>query len=125
MVAPNPKPSRSSPKAAEFPSLTPSSSATSTSTKNGAFHRVVRKPSVGKQPLVPLSEARQYGLQRSASSRGAAHKDAESEKWEDNASAARDGRQFAVSNVGNNGRIYLRYVSLLLFQDAPCRRCLS
>lgn len=28
----------------------------------------------------------------------------------DGASAGREGRQFAVANVGNNGRIYLRYV---------------
>ncbi|KAJ6788405.1 hypothetical protein PWT90_04686 [Aphanocladium album] len=116
-------PKRSSPRAAEFPPLiSPSSSsavgnttaitsaAASTSAKptTTASHRILRKGSVGKQPLVPLTEARHYHLERSAS-RGA--RETESEKWDaslDNASAARDGRQFTVSNVGNHGRIYLR-----------------
>jgi hypothetical protein len=34
----------------------------------------------------------------------------------DSTSASREGRQFAVSNVGNNGRIYLRYAFTRLFE---------
>lgn len=48
------------------------------------------------------------------SSRG--KRDAEGEKWDvapDGGSAGREGRQFTVANVGNNGRIYLRYGSFL------------
>jgi len=39
----------------------------------------------------------------------------EEDKWEltpDGGSAGREGRNFAVANVGNNGRIYLRYGSV-------------
>lgn len=39
-------------------------------------------------------------------------KEGEVEKWDitpDGGSAGREGRQFTVANVGNNGRIYLRY----------------
>ena len=120
MAASTAKPSkRSSPKTVEFPPLLSSSSsaaaASSSSSAKPVAHRLLRKGSVGKPPLVPLTEARQYQHERSAS-RGAA-RETESEKWDanpDNASAARDGRQFAVANVGNHGRIYLRYVKLLL-----------
>jgi hypothetical protein len=43
----------------------------------------------------------------------------------DGGSAGREGRQFTVGNVGNNGRIYLRYVSRCAEQlpfvlDANC-----
>lgn len=113
------KPSkRSSPRAADASPLIPSSfsaaaPATPSSSKPAA-HRLLRKPSLAKQPLVPLAEARHYHHERSVSRAGAREND--SEKWDanwDNPSAARDGRQFTVSNVGNNGRIYLRYVPLL------------
>ncbi|OAR01774.1 hypothetical protein LLEC1_05144 [Akanthomyces lecanii] len=103
---------RSSPRAAEFPPLLSSSSSAAaafSSSAKPAAHRLLRKGSVGKAPLVPLTEVRQYQHERSAS-RGAA-RETESEKWDtnpDNVSAARDGRQFAVANVGNHGRIYLR-----------------
>src|SRR3569833_338276 len=39
-------------------------------------------------------------------------KDSDVERWDitpDGGSAGREGRQFTVANVGNNGRIYLRY----------------
>ncbi len=125
MTASTAKPSkRSSPKAVEFPPLLSSSSsaaaASSSSSAKPVAHRLLRKGSVGKPPLVPLTEARQYQHERSAS-RGAA-RETESEKWDanpDNASAARDGRQFAVANVGNHGRIYLRYVKLLYLSVGP------
>ncbi|KAM3556646.1 hypothetical protein ARSEF4850_005424 [Beauveria asiatica] len=108
---------RSSPRAPDASPLVPSSfsaaaaaaaPATPSSSKLAA-HRPLRKPSLVKQPLVPLAEARHYHHERSVSRAGA--RETESEKWDanwDNPSAARDGRQFTVSNVGNNGRIYLR-----------------
>ncbi|KAM3511950.1 hypothetical protein MY11210_004421 [Beauveria gryllotalpidicola] len=103
---------RSSPRAADASPLIPSSfsaaaPATPSSSKPPA-HRLLRKPSLAKQPLVPLAEARHYHHERSVSRAGP--RETESEKWDanwDNPSAARDGRQFTVSNVGNNGRIYL------------------
>lgn len=113
------KTSQRSPKLADFPSVPSAAAAaaanittpaaTTTPTTTSKPHRVVRKGSVGKQPLVPPNEARHYDLQRSASR---SPRETESEKWNlnlDAASTARDGRQFAVSKVGNHGRIYLRY----------------
>lgn len=47
---------------------------------------------------------------------GRARAASETERWDitpDGGSAGREGRQFTVSNVGNNGRIYLRYVTSL------------
>lgn len=115
---------RSSPRAADASPLIPSSfsaaavaaapASTTPSSSKPTAHRLLRKPSLVKQPLVPLAEARHYHHERSVSRAGA--RETESEKWDanwDNPSAARDGRQFTVSNVGNNGRIYLRYVPLL------------
>ena len=40
----------------------------------------------------------------------ATHDDSKQDITPDGGSAGREGRQFAVWNVGNNGRIYLRYV---------------
>lgn len=64
-------------------------------------------------PLLPLSERKQ-GQNTSASR---PRTNPESERWDitpDGGSAGREGRRFAVSNVGNNGRIYLRYVLIRL-----------
>lgn len=55
---------------------------------------------------MPVGERTGQGRARTAS---------ETERWDitpDGGSAGREGRQFAVSNVGNNGRIYLRYVCI-------------
>lgn len=113
MTAPNKSSKRSLPRAATSPlliSVSSSSAATATSSSaKPTAHRLLRKPSVSKQPLVPLTEARHYHHGPSASR--ATARDTEPEKLDatcDNPSAARDGRQFAVANVGNNGRIYLR-----------------
>lgn len=57
------------------------------------------------KPLLPLSERRSHEEKK--------QREAETDRWDiapDGSSAGREGRQFAVSNVGNNGRIYLRYV---------------
>jgi hypothetical protein len=56
----------------------------------------------------------QEGLRKENSVHRWAKKDLEDVKSDitpDGGSAGREGRQFTVANVGNNGRIYLRYVS--------------
>ncbi|KAJ2899442.1 Guanine nucleotide exchange factor LTE1 [Zalerion maritima] len=64
--------------------------------------RQKRKPSPPPKPLVPAADRKSQDKD----------KDREiDEKWEitpDGGSAGREGRQFAVANVGNNGKIYLR-----------------
>ncbi len=47
-----------------------------------------------------------------------ARKESDGDIAPDGSSAAREGRQFAVANVGNGGRIYLRYVAF------ACLACL-
>lgn len=54
----------------------------------------------------------QEGLRKENSVTRRAKREAEDGKHDitpDGGSAAREGRQFTVANVGNNGRIYLRY----------------
>ncbi|KAK7432329.1 Guanine nucleotide exchange factor lte1 [Neonectria magnoliae] len=78
-----------------------------------------RMPPTTARPLVPLTERRSH-QQRPSTTRG--HREAlttasdadlssgqsKNDITPDGGSAGREGRQFAVSNVGNNGRIYLR-----------------
>lgn len=62
-------------------------------------------------PLLPTSERKPS--QNALIARARAN--SELDRWDitpDGGSAGREGRRFAVSNVGNNGRIYLRYVLL-------------
>lgn len=71
--------------------------------------RVMRKASTTGRPIVPLTE--QKSLDRTLS-RG--KRDGESDGWDiapDGTSAGRQGRQFTVANVGNNGKLFLRYGS--------------
>lgn len=66
---------------------------------------LTRGASTASKPLVPLSERRSHDEKK--------QRETESDKWDiapDGGSAGREGRQFTVANVGNNGRIYLRYV---------------
>ncbi|KAM4059184.1 rasGEF domain-containing protein [Hirsutella rhossiliensis] len=59
------------------------------------------------RPLVPVTERRSHEDRNTSSAKG----DPESGRWDiapDGTSAGREGRQFTVANVGNNGRIYLR-----------------
>jgi hypothetical protein len=67
------------------------------------------------KPLVPLSERRIH--QKKPTTRSLKDSDSSLDnqgslsRWEitpDGGSAGREGRQFTVANVGNNGRIYLR-----------------
>ncbi|KAH7159699.1 hypothetical protein B0J13DRAFT_580917 [Dactylonectria estremocensis] len=72
------------------------------------------------RPLVPVTERRSHQPRRPSTTRGHreppttttdADQPNSSSKYDitpDGGSAGREGRQFAVSNVGNNGRIYLR-----------------
>lgn len=65
-------------------------------------------PPTRSKPLVPVSERRTQG-QTAALAR--TRTNSETERWDitpDGGSAGREGRQFTVANVGNNGRIYLR-----------------
>lgn len=71
-------------------------------------------PGAGK-PIVPVTERRVHEDKTSPKLRT----EAGEQKWEvapDGGSAGREGRQFTVANVGNNGKIYLRYASCLLCQ---------
>ena len=70
-------------------------------------------PAALSKPLLPVSE-------RKSQEDNAPYlrvKKGSDEKWDitpDGGSAGREGRQFTVANVGNNGRIYLRYVVVYL-----------
>lgn len=60
------------------------------------------------KPLVPVAERRPGG-DDAKNSKG--KKDIDATKWDitpDGGSAGREGRQFTVANVGNNGKIFLR-----------------
>ena len=72
----------------------------------------------GSKPSYPVTERRAQGERSTMRIR----KGSESEKWEvtpDGGSAGREGRQFAVANVGNNGRIYLRYAHNVVKSPRP------
>jgi hypothetical protein len=87
-------------------------SATVTSGKESTTTRSRAKstrlaPGVGK-PIVPVTERRAHDPDKSPLR---SRNESAEQKWEltpDGSSAGREGRQFAVANVGNNGRIYLR-----------------
>lgn len=67
-------------------------------------------PTQKVNPLLPVTE-RKSQEEKTASRRP--RKNSDNDKWDitpDGGSAGREGRQFTVANVGNNGRIYLRYV---------------
>lgn len=73
-----------------------------------------------QKPLVPLTERRVQEQKTLLTAGRARARSSTEKKWDitpDGGSAGREGRQFTVSNVGNNGRIYLRYV---LWQIAAC-----
>lgn len=67
------------------------------------------RPNIAPRPLVPFTE------RKSVDDRGSRKpsKDADgldkSDVIPDGGSAGREGRQFTVAKVGNNGRLYLRY----------------
>ncbi|KAL7822217.1 guanine nucleotide exchange factor-like protein [Trichoderma gracile] len=68
--------------------------------------KVKRKPSTTGRPIVPVTEQRSISRTVSIGKR-----DTEKDRWDvapDGASAGREGRQFTVANVGNNGKLFLR-----------------
>ncbi|RSL86207.1 hypothetical protein CEP52_015890 [Fusarium oligoseptatum] len=76
------------------------------------------------KPLVPLSERRSH--QRKPTPRSFKDSDSDHQgslpRWDitpDGGSAGREGRQFTVANVGNNGRIYLRPTVRPAYQRCP------
>ena len=82
--------------------------------------KITRQPSATSKPLVPVTERKS---QEENTYVWRFKKDSEGEKTDitpDGGSAGREGRQFTVANVGNNGRIYLRW-------DSPdiCNRYLA
>lgn len=71
--------------------------------------RIARQPSGASKPLVPATERKS---QEESVHVWRIKRDGEREKGDitpDGGSAGREGRNFTVANVGNNGRIYLRY----------------
>ena len=75
----------------------------------------VRSTTTAAKPLVPLSERRIHQTKHTPRSLKDSDSSADNQgslaRWEiapDGGSAGREGRQFTVANVGNNGRIYLR-----------------
>lgn len=117
----NPLSPRRTTKEARFKRISPKPSnlaARDTSVSSKAPHRPTRAAALSPKPLVPVTERRQNGDRTSPRAR----KDADADRWElvpDGASAGREGRQFTVANVGNNGRIYLRYVCCCCLRPAP------
>ncbi|POS81521.1 RasGEF domain-containing protein [Diaporthe helianthi] len=70
--------------------------------------RMRTTPTQKATPLLPVTE-RKSQEERTASRRP--RKNSDHDRWDitpDGGSAGREGRQFTVANVGNNGRIYLR-----------------
>ncbi|WYZ37183.1 hypothetical protein EsH8_II_000689 [Colletotrichum jinshuiense] len=76
----------------------------------GKWTNKMRQQAPSAKPLVPVTERISEERNPIATRRTRADSSAD-DKFEiapDGASAGRDGRQFTVANVGNNGRIYLR-----------------
>ncbi|KAM0194206.1 hypothetical protein ACHAPI_007235 [Fusarium lateritium] len=78
------------------------------------------------KPLVPLSERRIHLKKTTTRSLKDSDSNTDNQgslsRWEitpDGGSAGREGRQFAVANVGNNGRIYLRPTVRPAYQRCP------
>jgi hypothetical protein len=66
-------------------------------------------PVATAKPLVPVTERKSQ--EENNPVRRPKKVEGDGEKWDitpDGGSAGREGRQFTVANVGNNGRIYLR-----------------
>lgn len=102
------QPKRSSPRGLGSSGLKDGSSAPKSTATKWISKAITRGNSTNEKPLLPLSERRSNEEKQHSRDR----RETETDKWEvtpDGSSAGREGRQFTVSNVGNNGRIYLRY----------------
>ncbi|KAG0645362.1 Guanine nucleotide exchange factor LTE1 [Hyphodiscus hymeniophilus] len=74
-------------------------------------HTLPRKATGTRSPEMIRKRQMQDGLRKENSVNRRAKREAEDAKYDitpDGSSAGREGRQFTVANVGNNGRIYLR-----------------
>ncbi|KAK3902577.1 hypothetical protein C8A05DRAFT_44026 [Staphylotrichum tortipilum] len=68
-------------------------------------------PASPPKPLLPLTERKSHDDNLAGRRARKISQDDRDDRWDitpDGGSAGREGRQFAVANVGNNGRIYLR-----------------
>ncbi|KAJ0340522.1 hypothetical protein COL922a_003331 [Colletotrichum nupharicola] len=79
----------------------------------GKWTSKMRMPGASAKPLVPVTEknSEEWNLNQSPARRLRADSSADDNKFDitpNGGSAGREGRQFTVANVGNNGRIYLR-----------------
>ncbi|KAF5525558.1 Guanine nucleotide exchange factor LTE1 [Colletotrichum aenigma] len=79
----------------------------------GKWTSKMRMPGASAKPLVPVTEKKseEWNLNQSPARRLRGDSSADDNKFDitpDGGSAGREGRQFTVANVGNNGRIYLR-----------------
>ncbi|POR31742.1 Guanine nucleotide exchange factor LTE1 [Tolypocladium paradoxum] len=100
------KPRRTSPKLLGASGKQDASSPKSTTTRLMGKAITRTTPTAGK-PLLPVTERRSYEDRNGSRVK----RETEADKWDvapDGSSAGREGRQFTVANVGNNGRIYLR-----------------
>lgn len=74
--------------------------------------KTLRIPSAGSRPLLPAAERKLHmETTGSRSRKGSVADNARPDGPADATTAGREARQFTVANVGNNGRIYLRYVA--------------
>lgn len=86
-------------------------------TSGGKWSAKMRLPASSTKPLVPATERISEERNQVSTRRMRADSSAD-DKFEiapDGGSAGREGRQFTVANVGNNGRIYLRWAPPSLF----------
>ncbi|KAF6831899.1 RasGEF domain-containing protein [Colletotrichum musicola] len=80
-------------------------------TTGGKWSSKMRLPGPSTKPLVPVTEKKSEEWNQLPTRRMRADSSADDNKFDitpDGGSAGREGRQFTVANVGNNGRIYLR-----------------
>jgi hypothetical protein len=86
----------------------------------GSKSKVMRlSPNAMHRSLLPATERKP---QEKKKQDGRARAESDADRWDiapDGGSAGREGRHFTVSNVGNNGRIYLRYDGLVLLCILP------
>ncbi|RGP64167.1 hypothetical protein FLONG3_9630 [Fusarium longipes] len=109
--------------------ISPSFSAPSKWPSVRSTTNVARMPSSSiavAKPLVPLAERRIHKSKHTTRSLKESDTSADNQgslaRWEitpDGGSAGREGRQFTVANVGNNGRIYLRPTVRPAYQRCP------
>lgn len=80
----------------------------------GAKPKLWGSANAQQKPLLPLTERKSH--EEDLVGRRARKGSQDGDKFDiapDGASAGREGRQFAVVNVGNHGRIYLKYAKLM------------